>query len=538
MENKSVKAFYVAITLLVALTLKAQNITVIHPEQGEKWWGGIINDGARQPYGTIEPLDLACINKGGATAPFLLSSAGRYVWSDRPFAYSFENGVLTIDSPVHKVEAVKAGDTLRDAYLAACKQHFPFTGVTPPSLFFTHPQFNNWIEIYINGINQAVVDEYTDAIAANGFPCGVYMMDGGYLTHQGSNTFQSEAFPNPKAMFDRIRSHGWKSIIWIAYFVSPDNREFKTFRFHPNTGGKDYLVHCADGSNAAAFRWWSGISAAWDLTNPEVFDFYVDYMTAFKDRYGIDGFKFDAGDPKILLSSDFKLHQDGAEAVDYTMCWSKVGLKFEWNEFRSGFRCGGLPLVQRLHDKYHTWEALREISPEMQLAGLMGSPFVVGDMVGGGDCVSFPPSGFEIDHKLFIRSCELMALMPMMQFSLAPWRVLTPHECDICRHYAELHVQFGDYIYELAQNAALTGEPIMRSMEYAFPHQGYDRTMQQFMLGERYLVAPVVSEDDAVTVYLPKGVWRDDYGKVWHGPKVMELKNVPIERLPYYERIK
>lgn len=532
------KLLSISAAMLLSLIATAQHISVIRPLEGEKWWGGIINDGARQPYSSIAELDLAVDNKGGATAPFLLSSAGRYVWSDRPFSYSFEDGVLRIESPVEKVEPVTAGTTLRDAYLAAMREHFPFTGTTPPELFFTRPQFNNWIEIYINGTNQATVDAYTDAIEQNGFPCGVYMMDGGYLTHQGSNTFQPEDFPDPAGMFDRISSHGWKSIIWAAYFVSPDSREYKRLRYHPNTGGLDYLVHRAQGQDAAVIRWWSGISAAWDLTNPEVAAYYVGWMKDFLRRNGIDGIKFDAGDPRGFAEADMRLFRPEDEAVDYVHSWNKVGLEFPWNEFRCGFRCGGWPLVMRLHDKKHSWEELRKVSPEMQLSGLMGSPYAVGDMIGGGDCVSYPPSGFSIDHKLFVRSCELQALMPMMQFSLAPWRVLTEEECGICCRFAELHVEFGPYIMELARNAAKTGEPIMRSMEYAFPHQGYDRTMQQFMLGGRYLVAPVTSEDDSVTVELPAGRWKDDLGRVFRGPKVLELKDVPLDRLPYYEKIK
>lgn len=514
------------------------NVTVITLLEGEKWWGGAINDGDRQPYSDIKPLDLSRENLGGATAPFLLSSRGRYVWSDRPFSYSFEGPVLKIESRYGKVEPVLAGSTLKDACLAAMKAHFPFNGVTPPELFFTKPQFNNWIEIYINGINQKVVDEYTDAIAANDFPCGVYMMDGGYLTHQGSNTFVPEDFPDPEAMFSKIRSYGWKSLIWAAYFVSADSREYKSLRYHPNTGARDYLVHRSRGKEAAILRWWSGISAAWDLTNPEVSDYYVGWMKEFLGRYGIDGIKFDAGDPASFFSdNDFRFYQKDAEPVDYVNCWNRVGLEFPWNEFRSGFRVGGMPLVMRLHDKKHTWEDLRKISPQMQLSGLMGSPYAVADMVGGGDCVSFPPSGFTIDHKLFIRSCQLQALMPMMQFSLAPWRVLTKEECDICRHFAELHVAFGPYIMELARHASKTGEPILRSMEYEFPGMGYDRQMQQFMLGSRYLVAPVTDEDDHVTVYLPKGKWKDDLGKVFKGPQVIQLQNVPLDRLPYYERM-
>ena len=57
------------------------------------------------------------------------------------------------------------------------------------------------------------------------------------------------------------------------------------------------------------------------------------------------------------------------------------------------------------------------------------------------------------------------------------------------------------------------------------------------MLGDKYLVAPVVDEDDSKTVYLPAGRWKDDQGKIWRGPRVLNLQNVPLDRLPYYEKL-
>ena len=56
----------------------------------------------------------------------------------------------------------------------------------------------------------------------------------------------------------------------------------------------------------------------------------------------------------------------------------------------------------------------------------------------------------------------------------------------------ELRQEFADYIYQLAEDSALTNEPIVRSMEYSYPHQGYAKMTDQFLLGEKLLVAPVL----------------------------------------------
>jgi alpha-glucosidase len=61
--------------------------------------------------------------------------------------------------------------------------------------------------------------------------------------------------------------------------------------------------------------------------------------------------------------------------------------------------------------------------------------------------------------------------------------------------------------------------------------------MQQFMLGDRWLIAPVVTPDDAKVVWLPSGRWRDDLGEEHVGPKEIRLESVPLSRLPRYERL-
>ena len=102
---------------------------------------------------------------------------------------------------------------------------------------------------------------------------------------------------------------------------------------------------------------------------------------------------------------------------------------------------------------------------------------------------------------------------------------------------AQLHADFAPYIMRYAHEAAKTGEPIVRCMEYQFPHQGMADVKDQFMLGDKYLVAPVVDNRLEREVRLPKGMWRDELGKKYKGGKTYKIA-VPLERLPYFERLK
>jgi alpha-glucosidase len=532
---------YIAFAALAAFALACPAETFkseIALLEGERWWGGGGGDGQSQPYGATDRSRVDLRLHGNTSSPLLVSSCGRYVWSEKPFGYEFKGGKLILDSDVEKIKPVVAGKTLKEAYLAAAKAHMRFEGKTPPDVFFTLPQWNNWIEIFLNGMDQKAADEYTADLAKSGFPCGVYMMDGGWLSHQGSYEFYAKDFPDPKGLFDRINAQGWIPLIWTAHFVSPDSREYKKLRYHDKHDCLDYLAYRkAPGKAAAAVRWWSGISAIYDLTKPEANAYYAKILHDFADKYGIKGYKFDAGDPK-MMAEDCRFHDEKAEPVDYTRLYAELAAReFPYHEIRVSWKCGGLPLVTRLNDRAHAWtgkNAQDTVIPQVVAAGLLGCPYLVADMVGGGLEVSF--IGRKIDEKLFVRSAAMQALMPMVQFSVLPTRHLSPEGVKLCREFADLHIAFAPYIMEQVRHASKTGEPIVRAMEYEFPLQGFNRPMQQFMLGDRWLIAPVVTPDDSKTVELPAGKWRDDLGETHVGPKTLKLKNVPLARLPRYER--
>ena len=121
----------------------------------------------------------------------------------------------------------------------------------------------------------------------------------------------------------------------------------------------------------------------------------------------------------------------------------------------------------------------------------------------------------------------------MMQISVAPWRVLDAKHLAMCREVVLLHAKMGDYIYELAQKASKDGEPIIRHLKYAFPNDGFEFCDDQFMLGDKYLVAPMNFKGISRNVKLPKGNWVDDLGKKYKGGQTVKM-DVPLNRLVYF----
>ena len=497
---------------------------------GEKWWGGATGLGERMPFGTIG-VNLQRQNFNCQTTPMLVSNKGRYIWCDEPFSFTIGDGKITVDAVRGgELECVKAGSTLKEAYLAASAKHLRPDGKVPPELFFTKPQYNTWMELVKNQNQQGVL-KYAHDIIDNGFPAGILIIDDNWQKDYGNFEFRPDRFPDPKAMVDELHSMGFKVMLWVCPYVSPDGQECVELK------EKGYLIKRKGSQMPANLDWWNGSSACYDLSNPEAYDYLRDVLRKVQRDYGVDGFKFDAGDPQPYDENEVDVFDGKSYDVEQTYLWSKLGLDFPYNEFRASWRTGGLPLVQRLGDRSYSWDAVASLVPCMTASGLLGYAYVCPDMIGCGETVSLGNIGSgDFNQALIVRSCQIHSMMPMMQFSLAPWRILNKENLEICVRYAKWHEELGEYILSQARNSSVTGEPIVRLMEYSFPGQGFEECTDQYMLGEKYLVAPVMSAENTRAVKLPEGKWKDDQGKVYKGGKMYTI-DVPLSRLPWFVKV-
>ena len=513
--------------------------TELNIKPGEYWWGGLSSKGYEMPYdaSTVITYDLWGDNKGNQAQPLLLSSKGRYIWSEQPIKYSFNKGRLTVTSKNGVIKHGTAGNNLATAYKFVSDTYFPSIGVIPEKLLFTSPQYNTWIELMYDQ-NEADILKYAQAIIDNGYPPGVIMIDDNWQQDYGTWKFSPTRFNDPKGMIDSLHDMGFKVMMWICPFVSPDS---EVFRYLAKEGmllldeQKTQEVLWANTKNKAAIvRWWNGASACLDLSNPKTQNWFQEQLDYLVKEMGVDGFKFDAGDSRFY--NDNIVSFNISIPNDHTTYFAEVGLKYPLNEYRASWKMAGLPLVQRLRDKAHNWEDLQKLIPDQMSQSVMGYTYTCPDMIGGGEYQSFLKAS-TVDEELVVRSAQVHALMPMMQFSVAPWRVLSKENETICLDMAKLHSEMGSMILELAKHASKTGEPIVKPMALAFPDNGYEKINDQFMLGDEILVAPVVEKGArSRSVVFPEGKWKSEHGKIINGGTTIEIE-VPLERLPYFKKL-
>jgi alpha-glucosidase len=126
--------------------------------------------------------------------------------------------------------------------------------------------------------------------------------------------------------------------------------------------------------------------------------------------------------------------------------------------------------------------------------------------------------------------------MPMMQFSVAPWRVLDREHLQAVKKAVEIRQTFVPEIMRLAVTSAKTGEPIVNNMEYSFPNQGFENCKDQFMLGKDIMVCPMVKKEFKRNVIFPEGNWESNTGIIIKGPENKQF-DVPIDELVWFKKL-
>jgi alpha-glucosidase (family GH31 glycosyl hydrolase) len=503
----------------------------VHIEPGEKWWGGAVSDGFIMPFLPGYRHNLLGDTKSNQAQPLLLSSHGRYIWSYEAFEFQvYEDSLVLQNSGFDKNSFIcgKAGNTLKDAYSFSSKTFFPPSDKMPDQMMFMQPQYNTWIELVYNQ-NQEDVLKYAHGIIHNSFPAGVIMIDDNWQEDYGKWRFHPGRFRSPKSMIDSLHQMGFKVMVWICPFISPDCDEYRKWR------DEGFLIRELPSLEPAMIHWWNGVSAVLDLTNPGAMNWIKHQLSFLSDSLGIDGFKFDAGDA-YFYKGKFECSSN-ISSNEHSEIYGQLGLIYPLNEFRAMWKMGGQPLAQRLQDKSHNWEDLQTLIPNIIAQGLEGYAFTCPDMIGGGEYLSFLSLG-SIDQDLIVRSAQCHALMPMMQFSVAPWRVLDYDHLEAVKEAVAIRNQFAGTILRLAKSSSISGEPIVRSMEYVFPNQRFSEVKDQFLLGDSILVAPMLQKGTGPrNVFIPPGVWKSWNGMRIKGPATVSIK-VPINNLPYYIRAK
>jgi alpha-glucosidase (family GH31 glycosyl hydrolase) len=149
---------------------------------------------------------------------------------------------------------------------------------------------------------------------------------------------------------------------------------------------KGYWIKDRQGTVPALVKWWQGIGGILDVSNPEAVAWFTTRLNEMRLEYGIDSFKFDAGE-MTYLPPDFTTHipwsNPASFATEYVSAVTTLG---DMIEVRCGFRSQRCPVFVRMGDTDSVWgytNGLRTLIPTTLTLGILGYPYVLPDMIGG-----------------------------------------------------------------------------------------------------------------------------------------------------------
>ncbi len=507
-------------------------------QSGERFWGGSVGQGIRMPIREDKSYKHTCVDgcQGNSFNGIFTSNYGRYIVTEGAYAIEVENGVITLSSTEEITVGQAEEKTLKGGYLAAAKLACKFDEVDVPADLLLKPQFCTWAEMGI-GVHQEQVLSYARSIVEKGLAHSLFIIDDGWMVDYGDWRFNEEKFPNPKAMFDELNALGFKTYLWLVPFVNKDVPDYELLVKN------DALVRGQDGKPTLK-KWWNGDSYVLDMTCPFAQNWLKTQLDRYVNEYGVYGFKFDAGDTDYYNYTDVTYQP--TTPAGQCLLWSEFAAQYAYSELRATFRLGGSHVITRLSDKQRNWSdecGIGTLVPNMIQAGLCCYPYSCADMIGGGVISDFETDDHErkadeFNVELISRFCECSALMPCMQFSYAYWNRDERIE-KLFQKYASSRLDIEAYMKALIAEAKHTFAPILRHLEYEFPHQGYKDDMSAFMLGSEYLVAPVVCEGQTQkTLRLPEGAnWRYEVDcRVFSGGESVTV-DCPVGILPYFKKI-
>ncbi|MBQ7879547.1 MAG: alpha-galactosidase [Clostridia bacterium] len=508
-----------------------KNLLQLPIRNDEYWWCGVIDLSYKMPFTKAtnlrfdmlkDPYTELCTNQ---LNPLFLSSDGRYAYLPEFGVFTFENGTLTLESDGEILHGEKAN--LREACLHVNADISPPTGQTPPSICFTAPQYCTWMEL-LYGQNQEEILAYARRIVAEGLPAGEFIIDDGWQEYYGHWDFDPRKFPDPKKMCDELISLGFKVVLWIAPYISPDSDVYRALL------SKGCLLKNPDGKPFIT-EWWDGYSAVLDLSHPDGEAWFAKQYEFLHKEYGICGLKMDGGD--VLYYPKFRSGYKNLTAHEHCELYGKFDCGMEIKELRACVKNGNRPIIQRVADRKHSWDRQRGLGGIVErilLQGMTGYPFNCPDMVGGG-LIEDDLIGTEYSEELYCRYAQASTFLPSFQLSKFFWKrsaVLSEAvHTMVKRHYA-----LKPYLEELLKTAATTGEPIARSIAYQC-NERPDIT-DEFILGDKYLIAPVLTQGaTSRNVYLPTGEWKYiPTGEIFKGGKEYVFQ-ADVATLPYFEKI-
>jgi alpha-glucosidase len=377
-------------------------------------------------------------------------------------------------------------------------------------------------------------------------PIDVLYLDIHYMDNYKVFTFSPQNYPKPAETIDQLKKMGYKVVVIIdpglkvepGYFGYEEGVKNGYFVKYPN--GADYIGSV-----------WPGRSHFPDFTNPKTREWWGGMFKVYTDA-GISGYWNDMNEPAAW-------GQNIPDLVEFNFEGHKTTMSQAHNVY-------GMQMVRS------TYEGVRKLNPDRRPLTITRATYAGGQRystIWTGDNASydghmlmgtrivnslgvsgFPFAGPDIGgfigeptRELLIRWLSIGVYTPFMRTHVdydhnyrEPW-IYGKEAEKTMREMINQRYRLLPYIYSTAYEATQTGIPVSRTLaiNYSFDDQIYKSDFEnEYLFGDAFLVAPVVSTQNFAKVYLPAGGWyRLSSGKQYEGNQEV-IVEAPLSDLPVF----
>lgn len=377
-------------------------------------------------------------------------------------------------------------------------------------------------------------------IPADGITLDIHYMDAYKLF-----TWDKARFPDPAAMTAKLSAMNFKTTV----IVDPGIKVEKGYGAYERGVKDDVFIKYADGSYYTG-EVWPGWCHFPDFTSEKGREWWRKEIKAYAGN-GVAGIWNDMNEiatwgnkmpNNVLFDFDGAptTHKQGHNVFALAMARSSYeGMKAATGKRPFMLTRAGYAGLQR-YSAIWTGDNTAEEGHMLLGVRLLNSLGASGIAFTGMDIGGFIGSP---SQSLYARWVQIGAFTPYFRNHAGsgskasePW-TYGEQVLENAREYIGLRYRLLPYIYSAFNEAAATGEPVMRTLAIDYTHdaQVYQEAFQnQYLFGKAFLVAPFESTKEFGKVYFPAGTWYDlhtDAVQAGGQERVLELS---VAKLPVF----
>jgi len=432
---------------------------------------------------------------------------------------------------VPRVEGVDVYYFSGPSMLAAIQRYNLFSGggVAPPEWglgFWYRPQLH---------MNEEAVLKLGQEFRERRIPCDVLGLEPGWQTHAYSCSFVWEPtrFPDPKRFLSAARTLGYRVNLWEHAFTHRSSPLFSDLQ--PHAG--NYAV-------------WQGLVP--DFAGEPARRIFGDYHGSSLIDAGVSGFKLDECDNSDFTGGwSWPDESRFPSGLDGEQMHAAFGLRYQ-HAILSAFQQRKQPTYSLVRSS----GALAAPYPFVLYSDLYDHRQFVRGLINAGfsGLLWCPEVRDAVDEEDLVRRLQTAVFSPLAMVNAwyiqnPPWKQTDRDRNNRneftqgweqlegrCREIIEWRMALLPYLRSAFAEYESYGTPVFRSPVLDFPDLSLHQVDDQYMVGDRLLVAPLFAGESGRDVVLPSGNWHD----FWTGKLVNGNQKIHVDRsqreIPVYIR--